>query len=45
MKEARVLAFLDAQKEFSLYMNASKFHMSGVLMQGDKTAPKVIGYW
>ena len=45
MREARVLAFPDAQKEFSQYMDASKFHMSGVLMQGDKTAPKVIGYW
>ena len=45
LREARVLAFPDAQKEFSLYMDASKFHMSGVLMQGEKTAPKVIGYW
>ncbi len=40
-----MLAFLDAQKEFYLYTDASNFHMSRVLMQGDKTASKVIGYW
>ena len=30
--EARVLAFPDTQKEFSLYTDASKFHMSRVLI-------------
>ncbi len=45
LRDARVLAFPDAQKEFSLYTDASKFHMSRVLMEGDKAAPKVIGYW
>jgi hypothetical protein len=43
LKDNRVLAFPDPTKRFTLYTDASQYHMSAVLMQGEP--PKAIGYW
>ena len=41
----RVLKFPDPRKEFILYTDASKLHMSGVLMQYEEVKLHPIGYW
>ena len=46
LKSNRVLAFLQVDRPFILFTDASKFHMSAVLMQkddSDKLCP--VGYW
>ena len=43
----KVLAFPDPQAPYILYTDASKYHMSGVLMQRNKSTNKLhaLGYW
>ena len=44
--DSSVLAFPDPSKPYELFTDASKFHMSGVLMQQDKdNNRRPIGYW
>ena len=45
LKSPKVLAFPDPSQRFILYTDASKFNMSGVLMQGDMDKLKPVGYW